>query len=86
MRQSLHLLGVTQYQLGLKCRAQEHLGVKGAADFLRDVFVTSPHLWYPKSVGAVWDCLTSPQHLEPLNAPFLNGLFASGFSRGKTAP
>ena len=23
---------------------------------------------------------------EPLNAPFLNGLFSSGFSRGKTAP
>ena len=23
---------------------------------------------------------------EPLNAPFLNGLFYSGFSRGKTAP
>ena len=23
---------------------------------------------------------------KPLNAPFLNGLFSSGFSRGKTAP
>ena len=23
---------------------------------------------------------------EPLNAPSLNGLFSSGFSRGKTAP
>ena len=23
---------------------------------------------------------------EPLNAPFLNGLFSSGFSRRKTAP
>ena len=26
------------------------------------------------------------QYQEPLNAPFLNGLFSSGFSRGKTAP
>ena len=26
------------------------------------------------------------QSQEPLNAPFLNGLFSSGFSRGKTAP
>ena len=25
-------------------------------------------------------------HQEPLNASFLNGLFSSGFSRGKTAP
>ena len=23
---------------------------------------------------------------EPVNAPFLNGLFSSGFSRGETAP
>ena len=29
---------------------------------------------------------TPPQNQEPLNAPFLNGLFSSGFSRGKTAP
>ena len=26
------------------------------------------------------------KHQEPLHAPFLNGLFSSGFSRGKTAP
>ena len=27
-----------------------------------------------------------PNFQEPLNAPFLNGLFSSGFSRGKSAP
>ena len=26
-----------------------------------------------------------PEYREPLNAPFLNGLFSRGFSRGKTA-
>ena len=30
--------------------------------------------------------LDFPETQEPLNAPFLNGLFSSGFSRGKTAP
>ena len=30
--------------------------------------------------------ILSRKHQEPLNTPFLNGLFSSGFSRGKTAP
>ena len=37
------------------------------------------------TVGPVW-AREAPVAQEPLNAPFLNGLFSSGFSRGKTAP
>ena len=39
-----------------------------------------------KSVCGPFFCLFAPVNQEPLNAPFLNGLFSTGFSRGKTAP
>ena len=38
---------------------------------------------------AIWESQAQPALMsvqEPLNAPFLNGLFSGGFSRGKTAP
>ena len=61
----------------------EFLGLLGG--FIRDGPNTTTTIAFPKSLSSD---ATSKRHLiqEPLNAPFLNGLFSGGFSRGKTAP
>ena len=39
-----------------------------------------------KTAAGEKDAQKAVTNQEPLNAPFLNGLFSSGFSRGKTPP
>ena len=40
----------------------------------------------PEKSGKIGKVPKRTKNQEPLNAPFLNGLFSSEFSRGKTAP